>query len=191
MLEMELFKPDGVGIEHVPMPHPLSPIRGTSCPYQSYRDLRVWHTAMDLVDTIYDLTERFPRKEQYGLSQQIQRAAVSVPSNLAEGQGRGYTIGKHGERPKEYLRFISIAQGSLAEVQTQLEIAARRGYLTQDELESALRLSVSVRKQLYALRNSLERRGGPASSQLAELESEQDTEDEEAANDTWENDFPE
>lgn len=159
-------------------------------PIQSYRDLRVWHTAMDLVDTIYDLTQGFPREERYGLTQQIQRAAVSVPSNLAEGQGRGYTIGKHRERPKEYLRFISIAQGSLAEVQTQLEIAARRGYLTQDELESALRLSVSVRKQLYALRNSLERRGGPAGSQLAEGESEQGTEDDETADGAWESDFP-
>ena len=75
---------------------------------KSFRDLRVWQAAMDLVEQIYLLTHTFPKHELYGLASQMQRAAVSIPSNIAEGQTRGYT--------KEYLHHLSIARASLAEL---------------------------------------------------------------------------
>jgi hypothetical protein len=171
---------------------------------KSHRDLRVWQTAMDLVDAIYDLTQAFPREELYGLSQQLRRAAVSVPSNIAEGQGRGYQREKRREhanqgrgqtqqreRPKEYLRFLSIAQGSLAEVQTQLEVAGRRGYLSQEELAGALALSTSVRKQLYALRNRLEEYGEEKDGNADETRSDVDDRSDEATDNGWETNLPE
>jgi len=83
----------------------------------SFRDLRVWQLAMDLVELVYRLTRSFPRNEIYGLASQIQRAAVSVPSNIAEGHTREHT--------KEYLHHLSMSQASLAELETHLEIAIR------------------------------------------------------------------
>jgi four helix bundle protein len=82
---------------------------------QSFRDLRVWQAGMNLVTAVYQLTRTFPREELYSLTSQMRRAAVSVPSNMAEGHTR--------ESSKEYLHHLSIAQASLAELQTQLEIA--------------------------------------------------------------------
>lgn len=81
----------------------------------SFRDLRVWQLSMELVEIIYRLTQNFPKYEIYGLTSQIQRAAVSVPSNIAEGHTREHT--------KEFLHHLSIAQASLAELETQLEIS--------------------------------------------------------------------
>jgi four helix bundle protein len=86
-----------------------------------FRDLRVWQRAIDLVAAVYRISGKFPKGEVFGLTGQMRRAAVSVPSNIAEGHTRAST--------KEYLNHISIAQGSLAEVETQLEIAARLGYV--------------------------------------------------------------
>src|SRR5215212_10628 len=86
----------------------------------SYRDLRVWNAGIDLVGDVYRLTQDFPPHETYTLASQMQRAAISVPSNIAEGHAR--------EHLKEYLHHLSIAQGSLAELDTQLEIARRLGY---------------------------------------------------------------
>ena len=86
-----------------------------------YRDLLVWGRAMDLVVETYRLTEAFPREEKYGLVQQLRRAAVSVPSNIAEGHGRDH-LG-------DYLHHLSIANGSLMEVETQVLIAGRMAYL--------------------------------------------------------------
>ena len=117
---------------------------------KSYRDLRVWQSGMDLVVMVYEITEKFPSKEVYGLTSQIRRAAVSVPSNIAEGHTR--------ESTKEYLHHLSIAQASLAEVETQIEIAFRLKYCTQEELDKTLTHSTSLGKQLYALRNSLQAR---------------------------------
>jgi len=114
---------------------------------RSFRDLRVWKAAMDLVEKIYRLTQAFPRQEIYGLTSQIQRAAVSIPSNIAEGHTR--------EHLNEYLHHLSIAQGSLAEVETQREIAARLKYISTRQLSETLVPIVSVGKQLYALRNAL------------------------------------
>jgi four helix bundle protein len=103
---------------------------------------------MDLVVIVYEASEKFPSKEVYGLTSQIRRAAVSVPSNIAEGHTR--------ESTKEYLHHLSITQASLAEVQTQIEIAFRLKYCTQDQLDKILAHSVSLTKQLYALRNALQ-----------------------------------
>ena len=82
---------------------------------KNFKELRVWQRAMDLVEQVYELTRDFPKQETYGLTSQIRRAAVSVPSNIAEGHTR--------EHLKEYLHHLSMAQASLAELETQLEIA--------------------------------------------------------------------
>lgn len=111
--------------------------RGT---VKSFRDLRVWQVGMDLVEQVYEFTQSFPKAELYGLTHQIRRAAVSVPSNIAEGHAR--------EHLKEYLHHISIAQGSLAEAETQAEIAKRLGYLSVEELQSILERAQVLGKQL-------------------------------------------
>ena len=92
----------------------------------SYRDLTVWQWAMRLAEGVYRATSTFPNKEIYALANQLQRAAVSIPSNLAEGHARSST--------KDYLRFISIAMGSLAELETQLELSARLNYIDEEKL---------------------------------------------------------
>ena len=117
----------------------------------SFRDLRVWQAGMDLVEQIYRLTQLFPNHEQYGLTNQLRRCAISIPSNIAEGHAR--------EHLKEYLYHISISQGSLAELQTQLEIAERLSYLPAEHYEQLLKTAESLSRQLYALRNSLSQRG--------------------------------
>ncbi len=118
---------------------------------QSFRDLRVWQLGMDLVEQIYRLTQAFPSNEMYGLTSRLRRAAVSVPSNIAEGHSRAHT--------KEYLNFISIAQGSLAELQTQIEIVARLGYASAQRITGLMECCESLSKQLYALRNALLKKG--------------------------------
>ena len=117
---------------------------------KSFRDLRVWKLSMELVEIVYRLTQNFPKHEIYGLSSQIQRAAVSVPSNIAEGHPREHT--------KEFLHHLSIAQASLAELETQLEIAVRLNYLARDEFDRILERVVALGKQQYALRNALLKR---------------------------------
>ncbi len=114
---------------------------------KSFRDLRVWQVGMDLVEHIYKLTQTFPAQELYGLTSQMRRAAVSIPSNIAEGHTR--------EHSKEYLHHLSMAQASLAELETQLEIAARLKYLSSEQLSQALEQTASLGRQLYALRNAL------------------------------------
>jgi four helix bundle protein len=102
---------------------------------------------MELVENVYRVSACFPRTELYGLTGQVRRAAISVPSNIAEGHTRAST--------REYLNHVSIAQGSLAEMETQLEIAMRLGYLRSDELSPVLEQASSIGKQLYALRDAL------------------------------------
>ena len=114
---------------------------------KTYRDLEVWQKAMAFVEDVYKAVKTFPREEQYGLSDQIRRAAVSIPSNIAEGFGR--------DTPKEFAHFLSIARGSLYEVMTQLEIASRLGYLAQDsglypQAESIGKMLNSLKKRLAA-----------------------------------------
>ncbi len=89
---------------------------------KSHKDLKVWQESMDLVIEVYDLSKSFPKEEQFGLTSQIRRSCISIPSNIAEGAGR--------KGRKEFTRFLYIALGSLAEVETQLEIAYRLNYST-------------------------------------------------------------
>ena len=114
---------------------------------KNYRDLQVWQKAMQLAEDIYRTTESFPNRETYALANQLQRAAVSIPSNIAEGHARSST--------KDYLRFTSIAQGSLAEAETQLELAQRLGYIQTPELESLLSDTNEIGRMLHGLRTSL------------------------------------
>lgn len=116
----------------------------------SFRDLRVWQLGMEIVEQIYRLTQGFPASEMYGLTSQMRRAAVSIPSNIAEGHTR--------EHSKEYLHHLSMAQASLAELQTQVEIARRLNYISLEQLNQTVEQSVLLSKQLYALRNALIKR---------------------------------
>jgi four helix bundle protein len=105
---------------------------------------------MLLVKQIYLMTRQFPRDEKFGLISQMQRAEVSIPSNIAEGQARRST--------GEFIQFISNAEGSVAELETQLEIASDLSYCTAAQTESVLGLAEEVRKMLNALRRRLEGR---------------------------------
>ena len=112
---------------------------------KSHRELEVWKESMDFVLEVYEALKTFPKEEQYALSDQIRRAVVSIPSNIAEGFGR--------DSAKEFAHFISIARGSLYEISTQLELASRLGYLKP---KSGLYPRVeSIGKMLNALRSRL------------------------------------
>ncbi|MCO5189718.1 MAG: four helix bundle protein [Anaerolineae bacterium] len=115
----------------------------------SYRDLIVWQKSITLTKTIYAMTNAFPQSETYGLSNQLRRAAVSVPSNIAEGQVRQSTA--------EFRRFLSIALGSLAEVDTQLVIAYELGYISIHQLNTTESSVTEIRKMLYSLMKHLSR----------------------------------
>jgi four helix bundle protein len=114
---------------------------------QSFRDLQVWQRAMQLTVAVYRLTRDFPREEIYGLTSQIRRAAVSVPSNIAEGQGR--------LNPAEFRQFLGIARGSICEVQTQLEIARSLQFGKRELLDEAESLSHEVGKMIYSFLESV------------------------------------
>jgi four helix bundle protein len=114
---------------------------------QSFRDLTVWQRAMQLTIAVYKLTQGFPREELYGLTSQIRRSVVSIPSNIAEGQGRA--------NPGEFRQFLSIARGSNCEVQTQLEIARALDYGKPGLIQEAETLSDEVRRMLFGLLQSL------------------------------------
>ena len=122
-----------------------------SAPLRSYRDLKVWQRAMDLVDSVYDLTNEFPQDERFGLVQQIRRAVVSIPSNIAEGYGR-----KHR---REYVNHLSIAAGSRCETETQLVIAVRRNYITKTDATPAWQTSQEVSRMLHRLIDKLKDEG--------------------------------
>lgn len=110
---------------------------------RSYKDLLVWQRSVQLALAIYRLTAAFPAEERYGLTSQLRRAGVSVPSNIAEGYGRGTR--------KEYKQFLAIARGSTLEVQTQLTIARELEFCQQDQMANAESLSEEVSKMLYSL----------------------------------------
>ena len=103
-------------------------------------DLIVWQKAMDLTEEIYRPVKFLPREETYALSDQMRRAVISIPSNIAEGQGRNSN--------KEFANFLSIARGSLAELKTQLQICLRLKYLSESESEYALNLCIEIHKML-------------------------------------------
>lgn len=109
----------------------------------TYRDLKVWQAAVEMVVQVYRETQNFPKKETYGLTIQIRRAAVSVASNIAEGKGRS--------SDKELLQFLSYAKGSLFEVETQTVIAHRLGYLSQSQSEAILSQTSEVGRLLNGL----------------------------------------
>jgi four helix bundle protein len=113
----------------------------------SYRDLVVWQKAMGLVEECYRLTDAFPRSELFGLTAQLRRAAISIPSNIAEGQTR-----HHG---KEYVQFLYVASGSLSEVETQMEVARRLNYVEAKAAEEFFRSSDEVGKMLTGLRKAV------------------------------------
>ena len=118
-------------------------------PVKRYTDLIAWQKAMDLVEAIYKATKTFPKEELYGLSSQLRRAAVSVPSNIAEGHCQ------NGRR--EFVHYISIALGSLGEAETQVMIAGRLGYLQATDSAELLALAEETGRILVGLMHSLER----------------------------------
>jgi four helix bundle protein len=118
---------------------------------KSYRDLEVWHTAMELAQRCYEITAEFPKREVYGLASQLRRAAVSVASNIAEG---------HSRRTRQaYLNHLSIALGSQSEVETQIDLSCRLGFISKEQAEGTLLLAGQVGRMLHALVASLERKG--------------------------------
>ena len=110
----------------------------------NFRKLDTWLDGVELADTIYTLTASFPKSEVYGLSSQMQRAAVSVPSNIAEGSGKG--------SDRDFARFLSISLGSLFELETQIEIAYRRGYISTENYYALRPKIESLQKRIYNLR---------------------------------------
>ena len=127
-------------------------MEGGTAEVKDFTDLRVWRSAMDLAEEVYRLTWTFPKQEQYGISNQLQRAAVSVPSNIAEGHGRSQS--------GEYVRFLNISRGSLAEMKTQLMLATRLGYVAEPACEVLVVKIDDLRRQVGALRASIERHNG-------------------------------
>ncbi len=116
---------------------------------QSYRDLIVWHKAMELVTEIYRVTQNFPKEELFGLMSQLRRSAVSIPSNIAEGQGR---LSKG-----EFRLFLGNARGSLSELETQILIASNLNYLGEAETAKLLDLSSEVGRILNGLLSSMKK----------------------------------
>jgi four helix bundle protein len=113
-----------------------------------YKDLNIWKHSMDLVENIYKLVKLFPKEETYALSDQLRRAVVSIPSNIAEGSNRN--------TDKEFIQFLYIALGSASEVETQLLIAARLNYL--QNIDNELSHITKIRKMINALISSIKRK---------------------------------
>ncbi|MDT4968207.1 MAG: hypothetical protein QOJ64_2944 [Acidobacteriota bacterium] len=114
---------------------------------RSYRELLAWQKSMDLLELVYAATRCFPKEELFGLTSQLRRAALSVPSNIAEGQGRKST--------KEFLHHLSIALGSLMELETQVLAAGRLHYIGQEDVDRLLDQSARVGRLINGLYNSL------------------------------------
>ena len=108
-----------------------------------YKELIVWQKAMDLTTEIYRLTKNLPKDELYALTNQLRRATVSIPSNIAEGNGRAST--------GDYVRFLIIARGSVSEVETQLLICVRLDYFTQEDIEATLKLCDEIGRMLTSM----------------------------------------
>jgi four helix bundle protein len=117
---------------------------------RSYRDLQVWQKAMELVVECYRATSAFPKSEIYGLTSQLQRSTVSIPANIAEGQGRQHTT--------EFIQHLSIAYGSLMELETHILIGQRLNYMRNDDAERLLDQSGEAGRLLNGLLRSLRRR---------------------------------
>ena len=115
---------------------------------KTFRDLLVWQKAMDLVTEVYKHSRMFPKEESYGLTSQLRRCAVSIPSNLAEGYGR--------RSNNEFNRFTQIATGSLYELQTQLELSMRLGYIKDEDYTGLHDQSREVERMLNSLTRTLQ-----------------------------------
>jgi four helix bundle protein len=114
---------------------------------RGYRELVAWQTAMDLVEFVYVATRNWPKEELYSLTSQVRRAVVSVPSNIAEGQARALS--------KEFLYHLRIAYGSLSELETQIIVAQRLGYISHEVVERILAQSAEVSRLINGLSRSL------------------------------------
>ena len=112
-----------------------------------HRQLDVWNKAMSLVKEVYLATDKFPKLEIYGLTSQMRRAAVSIPSNLAEGAAR--------KGVKEFKQFLNIAQGSISELDTQIELALMLGYIEKDRYDKLMATVNTISKMLFGLARSL------------------------------------
>ncbi len=113
----------------------------------SFKELKVWQKAMDLVTDIYAITTIFPQHEQFGITSQIRRSSISIPSNIAEGFGRNSN--------NEFVRFLRIAIGSLFELQTQLEISKNLKFISTEEFNKMLLESTEIEKMIKALIKSI------------------------------------
>ena len=118
---------------------------------RDYRDLIVWREAMDIAEAVYSLTRNYPREEAFGLTAQMRRAAVSIPSNIAEGFGRA--------QRQTYIQFLRIAQGSLKELETQAQLSLRVGFITPEDLSGLLSRSERLGKRLVTYVRSLDQKG--------------------------------
>ncbi len=114
---------------------------------RSYRDLDVWKLSIGLVKEIYQITNKFPASENFGLTHQIRKAAVSIPANIGEGQGRNSS--------KEFRQFLAISLGSVAELETHLIIAKEIEYMNSEELDPLLSLLDRIRKMIKGLSGSI------------------------------------
>jgi four helix bundle protein len=114
---------------------------------RSYKDLKVWQRGTDLALDVYALSRKFPKDELYGLTSQVRRAAISIPSNIAEGSER--------KAHRDFLRFVRIASGSLAEVETQIYMAVRLGYITEEEYQNLQPLMAEIGRMLNGFANNL------------------------------------
>ena len=129
---------------------PMTVSSRVTSPVRGYRDLLVWQDSMDLVVMIYRTTAAFPKEERYSLVDQLRRAAISIPSNIAEGQGRS--------RTGDYLRHLSFSVGSLSELETQIEIARRLEYISGEVQKNLLDSCKAIGMMLAGLIRSLRRR---------------------------------
>ncbi len=116
--------------------------------YEGYKELNVWKESMKLVGEIYRLTNNFPANEKFGLTSQMQRCAVSIPSNIAEGWSRNYD--------KVFIQFLNTAQGSAAELESQLIIAAELKYTTEDLVAELLKIVIIIKKMIRSLIQSIQ-----------------------------------
>lgn len=113
----------------------------------NYKELKVWQQAMDLVMDIYILTRDFPNDERFGLTSQMRRSSVSIPSNIAEGSGR--------DTKGNFSNFLNFAKGSTCELETQILIACKLGYISQEKTENLTNSTAHIERMLYKLIRSL------------------------------------
>jgi four helix bundle protein len=137
----------GEGTKAAPDLRPARTVPLTPAKVGGYKDLLVWRKGIELVKEIYRVTKSFPADERFGLVSQMRRAAVSIPSNIAEGQARRTT--------GEFIQFLSHAEGSLAELDTQTVLAVELGYINNAQVASATELVSELKRMLNALRRTL------------------------------------